>query len=87
MTVYYDCPLQAAYMARYFGINYNFTNHHGKQIEAHIKHAKAKHSTFVSNQILKNKGAIKYIHPDSLPIFRLKVGDVVAAKKMGLVRW
>lgn len=51
--VHTDAPA-AAWMVRHHGFAFNFTNHHGEEIEAHSKNARIfAHPTFVSNQVLK----------------------------------
>jgi len=60
IELYYDCPLQAAIMAKEFGVEYEWS---GK--------LEPQESAFG----LIIVPARYYIHPDSLPIFEPKYGD------------
>jgi len=81
MSKYYDDALQAAFMAREFGVKYNFINKKSGYtfcISQTQKGLTGEHVMF--DEYLRMIGATQehcpfYIHEDSLPIFEPQLGD------------
>lgn len=71
--MYYDCPIIAPYMAKYFGMK--FADRAGYSVSANpaMWYMAERHYTAES----------LYIHPDSLPILDVQVGDMVTNTHKG----
>jgi len=78
--LYYNDPLASAYMAREFEIR--FTDHHGEEIQPDgyatlefVYPDRKPEDYLTGNHYMLDDF---YIHPDSLDIFKAKVGDLLA---------
>ena len=74
--LYYTDPLQAAYMAKEFGVDF-IIKWWGEEIIAKHSDAIKQPKQFVANMIMKHKAGKFCIHPDSYHIFEPQVGDLV----------
>ena len=81
--LYYTDPLQAAYMAKEFGVDF-VIKWWGEEIIAKHSDAIKQPKQFVANMIMKHKTGKFCIHPDSYHIFDPQVGDLVV--KAGNIR-
>jgi len=62
MIKYYDCHLEAAYMAKNFGVTYSITDDNGETWEEGVEH-------FAEQGVCPLQDQAIPIHPDSLHIF------------------
>ncbi len=70
--LYYDCPIEAAYMAKNFGVRFNII-------------AKSDKDNFFMWEVRPeyNEGQILHVHPESLSIFEPQLKDMLRNKKTG----
>ena len=96
MTKFYTDPLQAAYMAREFGVKFQprviektmvmkdcHGIHNAGKVKEYMETRKTTYLSIVSN-LIKHVDRKYYIHEDSLPIFKPKIGDLVRTKHNGI---
>lgn len=74
--LYYDCPIKAAYMAKYFEVHYTEPLAYG--------YNNGQYTVARSLRPDMSPDTKYYIHPDSLPIFELKMGDTVHTPKSSI---
>lgn len=71
---YYDCPIKAAFMNWYHGIEY--TNDFSSGYEYH--------NDGTNSRDFRVEGISRlYIHPESLPLLQPQVGDVILIHEIG----
>jgi hypothetical protein len=76
---YYDCPIEAAYMAKNFGMEFQDENDWDAEVIIHDKDAGFLYSRGTEEMASKEMyiGEKIYVHPDSLPILEPQPKDKV----------
>lgn len=79
--LYYDCPLKAAWMAKYFGVKIDLgTGVYGLAAKATVENGRLVVTPGFSAEHFRY-----YIHPDSLHLLEPQVGDMVT--NIGMTGW
>ena len=73
---YYDCAIEAAYMAKNFGMVLTDSNGESLMYHGDVDFSPSN----ISLQSTLYRGSIHHIAPDSLPLLKPKCGDVVQLK-------
>lgn len=76
---YYDCPIKAAYMAKYFGVKLQILVANESECQLY--------SWFYNMALPSGAGKNLYIHPNSLHILEPQVGDLIKEYGAPLYRY
>jgi hypothetical protein len=75
MTMYYDCPIEAAYMVKNFGVKFQVYPY-GQAVLSDFSYDTLTHhlESCLEDKEVRWK---YYIHPDNLSIFEPRIGDLI----------